>query len=77
MSCALAQKFSPSTPFFHRLIIAYDVTDELFGITIARPGILNPYYTYGAILLAAPPGPEEPPAVSSPEMRCLFVLSAP
>ena len=30
MSCALAQKFSPSTPFFHRLIIAYDVTDELF-----------------------------------------------
>lgn len=39
---------------FHRLIIAYDVTDELFGITIARPGILNPYYTYGAILLAAP-----------------------
>ena len=50
----LAQKFSPSTPFFHRLIIAYDVTDELFGITIARPGILNPYYTYGAILLAAP-----------------------
>ena len=54
MSCALAQEFSPSTPFFHRLIIAYDVTDELFGITIARPGILNPYYTYGAILLAAP-----------------------
>ena len=43
MSCALAQKFSPGTPFFHRLIIAYDVTDELFGITIARPGILNPY----------------------------------
>ena len=39
MSCALAQKFSPGTPFFHRLIIAYDVTDELFGITIARPGI--------------------------------------
>lgn len=55
MSCALAQKFSPGTPFFHRLIIAYDVTDELFGITIARPGILNPYYTYGAILLAPRP----------------------
>ena len=33
MSCALAQKFSPSTPFFHRLIIAYDVTDELAGGT--------------------------------------------
>ena len=54
MSCALAQRFSPETPFFHRLLIGYDVTDELFGITIARPGYLNPYYPYGAILLAAP-----------------------
>lgn len=54
MSCALAQRFAPDTPFWHRLLIGYDVTDELFGITIARPGSLNPYYTYGAILLAAP-----------------------
>ena len=54
MSCALAQRFLPETPFFHRLLIGYDVTDELFGITIARPGYLNPCYTYGAILLAAP-----------------------
>ena len=54
MSCALTQRFAPGTPFFHRLIIAYDVTDELFGITIARPGYLNPFYTYGAIVLAAP-----------------------
>lgn len=54
MSCALAQRFAPDTPFFHRLFIAYDVTDELFGITIARPGYLNPFYTYGAIALAAP-----------------------
>ena len=53
MSCALAQRFAPGTPFFHRLIIGYDVTDELFGITIARPGYLNPFYTYGAIALAA------------------------
>ena len=54
MSCALAQRFSPDTPFFHRFLIGYDVTDELFGITIARPGWLNPYYTYGAILVASP-----------------------
>ena len=51
---ALAQRFAPESPFWHRLRIGYDVTDELFGITIARPGSLNPYYTYGAILLAAP-----------------------
>ena len=53
MSCALAQKFAPGTPFFHRLIIGYDVTDELFGITIARPGYLNPFYTYGAMGIVA------------------------
>ncbi len=54
MSCALSQRFSPDTPFYHRLLIGYDVTDELFGITIARPGTLNPYYTYGAIIVATP-----------------------
>ena len=54
MSCALAQRCAPGMPFYHRLIVGYDVTDELFGITIARPGYLNPFYTYGAILLAAP-----------------------
>ena len=43
MSCALAQRFSEDTPFIHRLFIAYDVTDKLFGITIARPGYLNPF----------------------------------
>ena len=55
MSCALAQRFAPETPFFHRLLSGYDVTDELFGIAIARPGPRNHYYTYGASRRAAPP----------------------
>lgn len=54
MSCALSQKFSPNTPMIHRFLIGYDVTDELFGITIAQPGYLKPSYTYGAMLLAIP-----------------------
>lgn len=54
MSCALSQRFAPDAPLRHRLLIGFDVTDELFGITIARPGVLNPYYTYGAICVAAP-----------------------
>ncbi|MDO5155185.1 MAG: AzlC family ABC transporter permease [Eubacteriales bacterium] len=54
MSCALSQKFSSGTSIFHRILVGYDVTDEIFGITIARPGILDPYYCYGAILIAAP-----------------------
>lgn len=54
MSCALSQKFSPDTPLIHRILVGYDVTDEIFGITIARPGMLDPFYSYGAILIAAP-----------------------
>lgn len=54
MSCALSQKIDPQMPFFHRFLIAYDITDELFGINIARSGSLNPFYTYGAVLTAAP-----------------------
>ena len=54
MSTALSQKFSPDTPFIHRFIVGFDVTDELFGIAIARPGYLDPYYFYGAMAVAMP-----------------------
>lgn len=54
MSCAMSQRMKPDTPLHHRLLMGYDIADEIFGITIARPGYLNPYYTYGAVLVAAP-----------------------
>lgn len=54
MSCALSQKFSPSTPFYHRLLIGFDVTDELFGLAIAQEGFLVPVYMYGAFLATIP-----------------------
>lgn len=54
MSCALSQKLSPDTSFIHRLLIGYDVTDEIFGICINSPGKLNPFYAYGAIAIAIP-----------------------
>lgn len=54
MSCALSQRIDPDMPFFHRFFIAFDVTDELFAINIARPGYVNPLYTYGAMLIAMP-----------------------
>ena len=53
MSTALSQRVDPQMPFYHRLIIAFDVTDELFAINIARPGYLCPAYAYGAYILAA------------------------
>ncbi len=54
MSCAMSQRMRPGISLGHRLFMAFDITDELFGIAIARPGYLNPYYTYGAVLVAAP-----------------------
>ncbi len=54
MSCALSQKIAPSTPLIHRGIIAFDVTDEIFGISIAQKGYLNPFYNYGAMSVAIP-----------------------
>lgn len=54
MSFSLSQKIDPSTPMIHRMIMAYGVTDEIFGVSISAPGKLNPYYTYGLISVAAP-----------------------
>ena len=55
MSTVLSQKFSPDTPFYHRIFVGFDVTDEIFGISIARGGRwLNPFYNYGAFLTALP-----------------------
>lgn len=54
MSCAMSQRLNPEMPVYHRLFMAFHITDELFGIAIARPGCLNPYYSYGAVLAAGP-----------------------
>lgn len=54
MSCALSQKFDSKTPLIHRFLVGFGVTDEIFGITIARPGYINPIYNYGAIFIAVP-----------------------
>jgi predicted branched-subunit amino acid permease len=54
MSCALSQKLSPETSLTHRMLIGYDVTDEIFGIAISVPGRLEPLYTYGAFTVAIP-----------------------
>ena len=54
MSCALSQRLEPGQSFLHRLGIAFAVTDELFGIAIARKGYLEPAYYYGAMAVAIP-----------------------
>lgn len=54
MSCALSQHLSPTTKLHHRFLVAIGVTDEIFGISIAKKGWLNPYYNYGAMVASIP-----------------------
>ncbi len=54
MSTALTQKFSPKTSLLKRLAVGCMVTDEIFGISIAYEGYLEPVYTYGAALISTP-----------------------
>ncbi|MBR7133408.1 MAG: AzlC family ABC transporter permease [Clostridia bacterium] len=54
MSCALSQKLHPKTSTLHRAIVAFDVTDEVFGISMAVKGDLNPFYNYGAMTVSIP-----------------------
>ena len=54
MSCALGQRFSPDMPMRHRFLMGFTITDELFGIAIARQGKVNPWYSYGAVSLTLP-----------------------
>ena len=54
MSCSLSQKIAPETSVLHRLFIGYGVTDEIFGISMGVEDKLTPYYSYGAIAVAAP-----------------------
>ena len=54
MSCALSQRIDPRMKDFHRYAVGAVVTDEIFGITIARPGWLAPAYNYGAMAVSVP-----------------------
>ena len=54
MSCSLSQKITADTPIWERILMGYFVTDEIFGVSIAVPGKLNPYYTFGLAAIASP-----------------------
>ena len=52
MSCSLSQKIDPKAPFFHRFLVAFGNTDEVFALSTAVKGPLSPFYSYGMILVA-------------------------
>lgn len=54
MSFALSQKFHPQERLIHRMIVGFDLTDELFGLAINQEGYLKPFYYYGAMAITMP-----------------------
>lgn len=54
MSFSISQKLDDGGNILHRFIVAFGVTDEIFGISASRPGRLSPYYNYGAMSVAIP-----------------------
>ncbi|MCD8158630.1 MAG: AzlC family ABC transporter permease [Clostridiales bacterium] len=54
MSTALSQKLAEGTTTVQRLILGMGVTDEIFGLSIAENGSLNPFYTMGILSVAVP-----------------------
>ena len=54
MSRALSQKLNEKTPLIHKFIMAFGITDEIFGVSVCTDGKLNPFYIYGAMSVAMP-----------------------
>lgn len=54
MSFSLAQKLRRDVPWAHRYLVAYGVTDEIFGVSSSQPGKVSPFYNYGAMSVAVP-----------------------
>lgn len=54
MSTAMSQRMDPKGKSIHRFLMSFFITDEFFAINIARPGYLEPFYLYGAVLAASP-----------------------
>lgn len=54
MSCALSQKIDSRAGIGHRLLVAFGVTDEIFGVSIGVAKKLSPYYSYGMMCMAIP-----------------------
>lgn len=54
MSFSLSQKLEKRRNPLHRYIVAFGVTDEIFGVSASQPGRVSPYYNYGAMSVAIP-----------------------
>lgn len=54
MGFALNQRMPAGTPRRTRILVSSCITDEIFGVTITRPEVPSPWFTFGALVVAAP-----------------------
>ncbi len=52
MSTALSQRVSPDAGAVKRLVTGFCITDEIFGLAVARPGYVSCTYLWTAFILA-------------------------
>ena len=52
MSAALSQKVAPGLAWWHRVLMACCITDEVFGISVSHKGYTPPAYMYAAALVS-------------------------
>ena len=48
----VAKKMAPGISWWHRILMACCITDEVFGISVAHKGFTPPAYTYAAALVS-------------------------
>jgi predicted branched-subunit amino acid permease len=54
MSCSLSQKLDSKSVFVHRFVVAFGISDEIFGVSVCKNGKLNPFYNYGLMSISMP-----------------------
>ncbi len=54
MSFSLSQKLEKGSGKGERAIMAFGITDEIFGISASQSGRISPWYNYGAMAVAIP-----------------------
>ena len=54
MSFSLSQKLERGISLPHRFLVAFGITDEIFGVSASQEGRLSSWYNYGAMCVAIP-----------------------
>lgn len=54
MSFSLSQKMRRDESWAHRYLVAFGITDEIFGVSASQEGKVSAFYNYGAMCMAIP-----------------------